>query len=292
MAGSPYTRPKHHAFVPFILILKPVWHIRISAKASWVYSLYLYAKSYRYPWSDTCHNDGRIKTLVLHQRLGDDAMKILLADDHPLFREGVKQVLCQLGEQTTIVDAHDYPSLFVQARINPDLDLALIDLNMPGLPGHQGIRQFRHRFPDVPLVILSASESLQDMEQSLNAGALGYVLKTSPSSVILHALQRVLSGGIFVPDPCNETGTGARLQCAPSAPRPDVTLTTRQMEVLRGLLQGLPNKSIARRLELTEGTVKIHVAAIFRALDVNNRTEAVIAARQFGLDADLSKIGS
>jgi DNA-binding NarL/FixJ family response regulator len=219
-------------------------------------------------------------------------MKILLADDHPLFREGVKQVLSRLGEQATIVDAQDYPSLFVQARINPDLDLALIDLNMPGLPGHQGIREFRHRFPDVPLVILSASESLQDIEQSLNAGALGYVLKSSPSSVILHALQRVLSGGLYLPDPISESGPGVRLRPASSAPRPEVALTTRQMEVLRGLLRGLSNKSIARRLSLTEGTVKIHVAAIFRALDVNNRTEAVIAARQFGLDAGHSKFGS
>ena len=214
-------------------------------------------------------------------------MKILLADDHPLFREGVKQVLSQLGEHTTIVDAQDYPSLFVQAEIHPDLDLALIDLNMPGLPGHQGIREFRQRFPEVPLVILSASESLQDIEQTLNAGALGYVLKSAPSPVILQALQRVLSGGIYIPDPISELGSGISLESAPGT-KPQVALTTRQMEVLRGLLQGLPNKSIARRLELTEGTVKIHVAAIFRALNVNNRTEAVIAARQFGLDADLS----
>ncbi|HYP67693.1 MAG TPA: response regulator transcription factor [Thiobacillaceae bacterium] len=216
-------------------------------------------------------------------------MKILLADDHPLFREGVKQVLCQLGAQATIVDAHDYPSLFVQAGIHPDLDLALIDLNMPGSPGHQGIREFRRRFPDIPLVILSASESVQDIEQSLNAGALGYVLKSSSSSVILQALQRVLSGGIYMPDLINQSGPDVRLSPAPSASQPDVALTTRQMEVLRGLLQGLPNKSIARRLDLTEGTVKIHVAAIFRALNVNNRTEAVIAARQFGLDSGLSE---
>jgi DNA-binding NarL/FixJ family response regulator len=217
-------------------------------------------------------------------------MKILLADDHPLFREGVKQVLCQLGEQTLVVDAQDYPSLFVQAQIHPDLDLALIDLNMPGLPGHQGIREFRHRFPDVPLVILSASESFRDIELSLNAGALGYVLKSSSSTVILQALHRVLSGGIYIPGPIDESGPEAGLSPATSGPPHEVALTTRQMEVLRGLLQGLPNKTIARRLGLTEGTVKIHVAAIFRALDVNNRTEAVIAARQLGLDADLPNL--
>ncbi len=218
-------------------------------------------------------------------------MKILLADDHPLFREGVKQVLGQLGEQTTIIDAQDYPSLFVQAQNNPGLDLALIDLNMPGMPGHHGIREFRQRFPDVPLVVLSASESPQDIEQSLNLGALGYVLKSSPSSVILHALQLVLAGGIYTPDPSGESVPGISLRPARFAGRSAVALTTRQMEVLHGLLQGLPNKSIARKLDLTEGTVKIHVAAIFRALDVSNRTEAVIAARQIGLDLDISKFG-
>jgi DNA-binding NarL/FixJ family response regulator len=218
-------------------------------------------------------------------------MKILLADDHPLFREGVKQVLAQLGEPT-IVDAQDYPSLFAQAQIHPDLDLALIDLNMPGMPGHHGILEFRHRFPDVPLVILSASESLQDIEKTLDAGALGYVLKSSPSPVILHALQQVLSGGIYIPALISESGPLGGLSTTTAATRLAVPLTTRQMQVLHGLLQGLPNKSIARKLNLTEGTVKIHVAAIFRALEVNNRTEAVIAARKIGLDAATSDFGA
>ncbi len=218
-------------------------------------------------------------------------MKILLADDHPLFREGVKQVLSQLEGDTTIIDAQDYPNLFVQAQINPGLDLALIDLNMPGMPGLHGIREFRQRFPDVPLVVLSASESLQDIEQSLNLGALGYVLKSSPSSLILHALRLVLSGGIYTPEPIRESASGSNLGPAPISGRPTVNLTTRQTEVLHGLLQGLPNKSIARRLELTEGTVKIHVAAIFRALNVNNRTEAVVAARKIGLGAEISDYG-
>jgi DNA-binding NarL/FixJ family response regulator len=218
-------------------------------------------------------------------------MKILLADDHPLFREGVKQVLGRLEGQTTIIDAHDYPSLFVQAQIHPGLDMALIDLNMPGMPGHHGIREFRQRFPDVPLVILSASEAPQDIEQSLNLGALGYILKSSPSAVILHALQLVLSGGIYTPEPARESVPGISLRSAASAGRPAVALTSRQMQVLHGLLQGLPNKAIARKLDLSEGTVKIHVAAIFRALNVNNRTEAVITARQLGLDADIPGFG-
>ncbi|MGA7178340.1 MAG: response regulator transcription factor [Thiobacillaceae bacterium] len=219
-------------------------------------------------------------------------MKILLADDHPLFREGVKQVLCQLDEHTQIIDAQDFPSLFMQAQVNPDLDLALVDLNMPGMPGHSGILEFRQRFPDLPLVILSASESRQDIAQAIDVGALGYVLKSSPSSVILHALQLVLSGGIYVPAILGDSSPGIQRNSALLTNRPSISLTTRQMEVLNCLLQGMPNKTIARSLELTEGTVKIHLAAIFRALRVNNRTEAVIAARQAGLDSELRNTGS
>jgi DNA-binding NarL/FixJ family response regulator len=218
-------------------------------------------------------------------------MKILLADDHPLFREGVKQVLSQMDEDTEIIDAQDFPTLFIQAQVNPDLDLALIDLNMPGMPAHYGILEFRQRFPDLPLVILSASESKQDISQALDAGALGYVLKSSPSKVILHALKLVLSGGIYIPAILNESSPNIQPNAALQTNKSSIALTTRQMEVLSCLLQGMPNKTIARSLELTEGTVKIHLAAIFRALGVNNRTEAVITARQVGLDSGLRNSG-
>jgi DNA-binding NarL/FixJ family response regulator len=220
----------------------------------------------------------------LHMPKRGASVKILLADDHPLFREGVRQVLNQMDEHTEIIDAQDFPTLFIQAQVNPDLDLALIDLNMPGMPAHYGIVEFRQRFPDLPLVILSASESRQDISRALDAGALGYVLKSSPSKVILHALKMVLSGGIYIPAILNEPTPAAQSDTVFQTDKSSVALTTRQMEVLTCLLQGMPNKTIARNLDLTEGTVKIHLAAIFRALGVNNRTEAVIAARQVGLD--------
>jgi DNA-binding NarL/FixJ family response regulator len=196
-----------------------------------------------------------------------------------------------MDEDTEIIDAQDFPTLFIQAQVNPDLDLALIDLNMPGMPAHYGILEFRQRFPDLPLVILSASESKQDISQALDAGALGYVLKSSPSKVILHALKLVLSGGIYIPAILNESSPNIQPNAALQTNKSSIALTTRQMEVLSCLLQGMPNKTIARSLELTEGTVKIHLAAIFRALGVNNRTEAVITARQVGLDSGLRNSG-
>lgn len=211
-------------------------------------------------------------------------MKILLADDHPLFREGVKHVLMLLGDEVSIVDAHDYPSLFAEAAAHPDLDLVLADLYMPGMGGHEGIAEFRNQFPDTPLVIMTASESRADARRALASGALGYVLKSSPSQGMLDALIRVLDGGIYVP-PLLE---GDEQPDDPVSLMPlssqGIRLTHRQLEVLKLLLQGRPNKIIARELDLSEGTVKIHVAAIFKALGVTNRTEAAVAAQRFGLN--------
>jgi DNA-binding NarL/FixJ family response regulator len=211
-------------------------------------------------------------------------MKILLADDHPLFREGVKHVLMQLDEQVSIVDAHDYPSLFAEAAAHPELDLVLADLYMPGMGGHEGIAEFRNQFPDTPLVIMTASESRSDARRAMASGALGYVLKSSPSQVMLNALNRVLDGDIYVP-PILEGDEQADdpVSLMPFSSQ-GIRLTHRQLEVLKLLLQGKPNKIIARELDLSEGTVKIHVAAIFRALGVTNRTEAAVAAQRFELN--------
>lgn len=211
-------------------------------------------------------------------------MKILLADDHPLFREGVKHVLAQLGEQVGIVDAHDYPSLFAEAAAHPDLDLVLADLYMPGMGGHEGIAEFRNQFPDTPLVIMTASESRLDARRALASGALGYVLKSSPSQIMINALNRVLGGDIYVPPILEgDEQTEDSISLMPLSSQ-GIRLTGRQLEVLKLLLQGKPNKLIARDLELSEGTVKIHVAAIFRALGVTNRTEAAVAAQRLDLN--------
>ncbi len=205
-------------------------------------------------------------------------MKTLLADDHPLVREGVRQVLAQLEPPVEILDAHDYPSLFARAALHPDLDLALVDLNMPGFVGMQGITQFRNRFPDIPLMVLSASESPHDIRHALEAGALGYIPKASPTAVMLAALRQVLSGGVYVP-----AGLDDRQPAAPAAGFAALQhsgLTARQLEVARLLAQGCANKAIAGMLAMSESTVKVHIAAIFRVFNVSNRTEAVLAIQR------------
>jgi DNA-binding NarL/FixJ family response regulator len=208
-------------------------------------------------------------------------MKTLLADDHPLMREGVRLVLSQLEPAVEIIDAHDYPSLFAQTALHPDLDLALVDLNMPGFVGAQGIAQFRNRFPDIPLVVLSASESQQDIRGTLEADALGYIPKASSSAEMLAALRRVLAGDLYVPV-CLNGGHDCLHTVAPAdfEALQHSGLTARQLEVARLLAQGCANKAIAGMLAMSEGTVKVHIAAIFRAFHVTNRTEAVLAIQR------------
>jgi DNA-binding NarL/FixJ family response regulator len=204
-------------------------------------------------------------------------MKTLLADDHPLMREGVRLVLSQLEPPVEIIDAYDYPSLFAQAAGHADLDLALVDLNMPGFVGFQGISQFRNRFPDIPLVVLSASESSHDIRSALEAGALGYIPKAAPASEMLAALRQVLAGDIYIPV-CLGNGDGGLHTVAPTdfAALQHSGLTARQLEVARLLAQGCANKAIGGMLAMSEGTVKVHMAAIFKAFGVSNRTEAVL----------------
>lgn len=211
-------------------------------------------------------------------------MRILLADDHPLFREGLKPVLAKLEDDVELVEAMDYPSAFDTMHRLGDgqggVDLALLDLYMPGMSGVEGVLRFRAAFPDTPVVVLSAAEHTEDIQKLLAAGALGYLTKASPTDVILSALHLVLSGGIYIPPSLLDNNTGQ-----PMLPEPlrNSALTARQIDVLRELAKGLTNKQIAKALEVTEGTVKIHLASIFRILKVNNRTEAVLVAQKMGL---------
>lgn len=217
-------------------------------------------------------------------------MKLLLADDHPLFREGIKPLLRKLDAVVEVIEAQDYPSAFAAMRAAGEVDLALIDLYMPGMRGREGIAQFRAAYPDVPLVILSASEQPDDIQHLLDAGALGYITKSSPGEVIMNALRLVLSGGLYIPprllggqataDVDGETGDGAA-----------IALTERQRAVLQQLALGKSNRQIAAALHVTEGTVKVHLAGIFRVLKVSSRTEALLAAQRLGLIAAAGDTG-
>lgn len=215
-------------------------------------------------------------------------MRILLADDHGLFREGMSYVLQQLQEQVEVFEAGNFPDALKLAELHPELDLALVDLNMPGSEGAISIKFFHQRFPHIPVVVVSGEDGRGNMERVMSYGAMGYVCKSSNSAVMLSALHLVLAGGVYVPPQMllqQELGEASPQERVDkrSLHTNEFGLTMRQMQVLTHLAEGLSNKEIAQAVNLAEGTVKIHVAAVYQVLRVKSRMEAVRVAEQLGL---------
>ena len=211
-------------------------------------------------------------------------MKIILSDDHALFREGARHLLQQMGKDVEVLEAGTCQEAIAHANQHEDIDLALLDLHMPGVTGVECVVHFQAAHPDVPIVVLSGSESRPNVQAVLDFGALGYIPKSSFSQVMLSAIRLVLSGGIYLPPLVMDHELAAtEVMAAPQATSRGQTsccLTERQMDVLKLLAAGKPNKLIARELGLGEGTIKVHLAGIFRTLEVNNRTEAVMEAQR------------
>jgi len=205
-------------------------------------------------------------------------MKILIADDHPMFRAGIRHVLMQLGDRVELIEADDHSSVLAQLQENNDVNLLLMDLSMPGMQGLQALRLVTQKYPALPVVILSASEERVDMQRSLDGGALGFIQKSANAEVMLHALRLVLAGGMYVP-PALVQGSLASTMTLPSHKHEE--LTPRQSTVLTLVIEGKSNKAIATELGLTEATVKAHITAVFKALRVSNRMQAAIAAGKF-----------
>lgn len=222
-------------------------------------------------------------------------MKILVVDDHPLILEALQHVLRQLDADVQCFEAQSAEAGRQLLAANPDAGLLLLDLNMPGVVGTDLLVELREAYPTIPVVVISGSDRREDVLQAIDAGAMGFIPKRSTNQVMLQALRLVLSGGVYVPmEAFAQRGEAVEQPVAAQAdsdsrntttPR-DLGLTERQAQVLALLLHGKPNKLICRELGLAEGTVKIHVAAILRALNVSTRTQAVIEASRQGLKLD------
>ena len=213
-------------------------------------------------------------------------MTILLADDHALFRDGMHYVLRQLADDVEILDASSFSEMLKLADADAMANLVLMDLPMPGSNGAASVRTFNLKYPQMPLVVVSGSEQREDMERVMEFGAMGFISKMTSSKVMLAALRMVLDGGVYLPpqllqqsmDHLEQGATDKR-----SRRSNEFGLTARQIDVLQYLSQGLSNKETALKMGLAEGTVKIHVAAIFQALHVSNRMDAVRAAQRLGM---------
>jgi DNA-binding NarL/FixJ family response regulator len=202
-------------------------------------------------------------------------MKILVCDDHALFREGLELVLGQLDPDAELESVGDAETAIAHVARGDGPDLVLLDLHLPGMDGFAALEALRRDRPDVPVVVLSGSESPAHARAALARGASGFIPKTTRGAVLISALRLVLSGGIYVP-PLIMDGLAAVEKAA--------ALTERQLEVLRLLARGLTNREIADVLRIAEGTVKSHVKHVYETLDVTNRTEAAMRMRELGLE--------
>lgn len=220
-------------------------------------------------------------------------MKLLLIDDHPLFRDGlsllIQHRLDLAGDgPVQVLEAGNLDEAVATLQQNQDVRLALLDL---GLSEHQGLDtldEWRGLAPQVPVVVLSADDRPSTIVSAIDRGAAGFIPKSVQARAMQEALQRVLSGGVYVPALPQDA-----VLCNDALPEPDEAVTPdpgtvlglsgRQVDVLRLLIEGKANKEICRLLTLSESTVKTHLSAIFRKLGVNSRTQAVVAVARAGV---------
>jgi len=219
-------------------------------------------------------------------------MKILVVDDHPLIREALRQVLSTLDPEINMLEAQSAVEGLAVSEAQPDLQLILLDLGLPGEGGLEALPLFRERSPHVPVVVFSANDLPDVVRRAIDAGAMGFIPKTSSNALLVNALRFVLAGGVYLPVEVLRQPAAAPNAVAASTPvrasgLRDLGLTQRQAQVLALLVQGKSNKLICRELSLAEGTVKVHVAAVLKALGVANRTQAVLAVSRLGIKLPL-----
>lgn len=250
-------------------------------------------------------------------------MKILVADDHALIREGMRMVLRQFDTPVECVDACDGASVRVSLQTHPDVDLLLLDRRLPDCDGIALLEELVGAHPTLPIVMMSAEFDADVVSEAIQIGAAGFIPKTSVTTVLLQALRLIMAGGVYVPpevlrreprgersaaQPSAAAGAGTPSKAAvapgaaqdrPAAPAPasgaasahalKFPLTDRQAEVFHLLMEGKSNKQISRELDLAEATVKVHVRSILRALDASSRTEAVVTASRLGLNPETAR---
>ena len=205
-------------------------------------------------------------------------MKILVIDDHALVREGLRQVLRGLDEHVEVLQAGTCEMGFTQAESHPDLDLILLDYHLPDMTGLAALDVFARDYPELPIVVLSGSANLQIMRQVLASGAAGFVTKSGVSDELLKAVRLVMDGGEYLPPELDIAAAAVTSSMGEARS----TLTNKQEQVLQELLDGRSNREIGEALAVSEETIKSHVAAILRHFEVQNRTQAVVAAARSG----------
>jgi DNA-binding NarL/FixJ family response regulator len=237
-------------------------------------------------------------------------MRVLLVDDHTLFREGIALLLRPLVQPLDTWEAGSCEEAFDVIAQRGAADLVLIDLGLPGASGLEGVQRLHEAHPEMPIVVMSSADDKDTVLAALDAGAMGFIPKSSTSAVMIGALKLILAKGIYLPPsvflaarnpgpaaaappvvsaavaPAAPPVAGPAVPATPSRHPSELGLTPRQAEVLHLLLQGMPAKLIGRQLDLSLSTVKAHTSAVLRALNVTTRTQAIVAAGRLGLRFD------
>jgi len=201
------------------------------------------------------------------------AARILVVDDHPLIIAAVQGVLTGSGVASAVDQASSLSDARVKLR-ESSYQLVVLDLGLSDSQGMNGLLTLREDFPDIPVIILTSDSSVETVTAAFENNARGFVVKGESPHVLVGAVRTVLAGGTHIPE-----RSGVNLP--PSGPA--TPLSPRKLDVLRLLLEGMPNKTIASRLGLSENTIKVHIAGIYAELNVHNRVQAVMRARQLGL---------
>lgn len=214
-------------------------------------------------------------------------LKLLVVEDHALVREGLVRLLAQVEEGTSVLECADFESAIALLDHEADVDLLLLDLALPGIDGFAGLDILRRRYPAMPVAVVSAYDDTPTITRVLNLGASGFIPKAYSGEALLNAVRDVLAGQIVRP---KGQGTARMDDEVPVPPRKisvrpeEIGLTERQAQVLCLMVRGLSNRDIAEQLDLSEGTVKIHVTAVFKALGVSSRTQALVSVARYGID--------
>ncbi|MFT6924955.1 MAG: DNA-binding NarL/FixJ family response regulator [Psychromonas sp.] len=214
--------------------------------------------------------------------------KILVADDHPLFRDAIANIIAESFDGSRVEQTEDIESTLEFVKHHDDLDLILLDLNMPGMSGLQGLLALRNECPTIPVVIISAERDKHTILQTLSYGAVGFIAKSSSKTCIVDALESVFAGNVCLP---------ADIMRLPKVPKPNnefvvlpekiATLTRRELMVLKNLSQGEANKQIAVNLFISEATVKSHVSSILKKLGASNRVKVVLGCSDIDFNQHL-----
>lgn len=210
-------------------------------------------------------------------------MKALLVDDHPLFLDGLALLFAHEFPSATVLQAGSLEAAHGLLAQDPHVDWVLLDLGLPDSQGMTALERLRESHPEPAYVVMSADERPATILTAIELGAAGFVPKTARQGELLAALRKMMSGGVYLPASVTAIEAGGPAPAVAGCAPEELGFSPRQADVLRLLIEGKPNKLIGRDLGLSESTVKTHLAAIFRKLEANTRTQAVVAAARLGL---------